>query len=449
MAKENILKGRLIVVGVSGGIAAYKACDLVSRLVKAGAQVQVILTASATRFVGPLTFQTLSGRPVITEMFDEPKQWNVAHVSVADAADLFVLAPATANIIGKLRCGIADDFLSTTLLAIRSPLIIAPAMNVNMFNHPAVQENLAVLEARGAVIVEPGVGRLACGVTGKGRLAEVEQILGAIEETLAGRATPSEPGGTNDAAFFEVEEAQDSLEALETLEGPDEKGGTVVSRRDLAGRRVLITAGGTREAIDPVRYISNRSSGKMGYALAREAIRRGAEVTLVTTPTRLPLPEGAEVVPVESAEEMHKAVIERFDAVHVVVKAAAVADYRPAAPAEQKMKKQADRLFLELVRTPDILAELGRRKRGQVLVGFAAETNDLEAHALDKLRRKNLDLMVANDVTTPGAGFSVDTNIVTLFDRQGGKETLGLMTKDEVACRIFDRVIQIFANSCD
>ncbi|MZP29044.1 bifunctional phosphopantothenoylcysteine decarboxylase/phosphopantothenate--cysteine ligase CoaBC [Heliobacterium undosum] len=436
-SNESILKGKFIAVGVSGGIAAYKACDLVSRLVKAGAQVQVILTASATRFVGPLTFQTLSGRPVITEMFDEPKQWNVAHVSVADAADLFVLAPATANIIGKLRCGIADDFLSTTLLAIRAPLVIAPAMNVNMFNHPAVQENLAVLQSRGAVIVEPDEGRLACGVTGKGRLAEVERILAAIEEMLAGRertSTEVAPCRQGDP-----ETAANAGKSIETGAGCSE----------LAGCRVLITAGGTREPIDPVRYISNRSSGKMGYALAREALRRGAEVILVTTPTGLPLPEGAEVVPVESAEEMYEAVTSRFDAVGVVIKAAAVADYRPAAPAEQKMKKQADRLFLELVRTPDILAELGRRKQGQVLVGFAAETNDLETHALDKLRRKNLDLMVANDVTQPGAGFGVDTNIVTLFDSLGGKEKLDLMTKEEVACRIFDRVIQILSNSCD
>ncbi|ABZ84686.1 phosphopantothenoylcysteine decarboxylase/phosphopantothenate--cysteine ligase [Heliomicrobium modesticaldum Ice1] len=436
-SNESILKDKFIAVGVSGGIAAYKACDLVSRLVKAGAQVQVILTASATRFVGPLTFQTLSGRPVITEMFDEPKQWNVAHVSVADAADLFVLAPATANIIGKLRCGIADDFLSTTLLAIGAPLVIAPAMNVNMFHHPAVQENLAVLQSRGAVIVEPDEGRLACGVTGKGRLAEVERILAAITETLAGRERASEKADSSRRGEPEI--AASAGKSIETGAGCSE----------LAGYRVLITAGGTREPIDPVRYISNRSSGKMGYALAREALRRGAEVILVTTPTGLPLPEGAEVVHVESADEMYEAVMSRFDAVDVVVKAAAVADYRPAAPAEQKMKKQADRLFLELVRTPDILAELGRRKERQVLVGFAAETNDLETYALDKLRRKNVDLMVANDVTQTGAGFGVDTNIVTIFDGRGGKETLKLMAKEEVASRIFDRVIQILSNSCD
>ncbi|MTV47630.1 bifunctional phosphopantothenoylcysteine decarboxylase/phosphopantothenate--cysteine ligase CoaBC [Heliobacillus mobilis] len=401
MMKQS-LQDKLIVVGVSGGIAAYKACELVSRLVKAGSRVQVILTESATKFVGPLTFQTLSQQPVIVDMFDEPKQWNVAHVSVAEAADLFVLAPATANIIGKLRSGIADDFLSTTLLATKAPLVIAPAMNVNMYSHPAVEENIGVLRQRGAIIVEPEVGRLACGTSGKGRLAEVERILAAIEEVLS-------------------------------------------ASKDMAGQRVLITAGGTREAIDPVRYITNRSSGKMGYALAQEALRRGAQVTLVTTPTGLDLPAGVEAVMVESAEEMRQAVLERFERVDVVVKAAAVADYRPLMQQEQKLKKKTDHLLLELVKNPDILAELGQKKNRQVLVGFAAETNDLETYALDKLRRKNLDLMVANDVTQPGAGFGKDTNIVTIFNRQGEKEQLDLMSKAELARRIFDKVIEILS----
>ncbi|WP_207708729.1 bifunctional phosphopantothenoylcysteine decarboxylase/phosphopantothenate--cysteine ligase CoaBC [Heliobacterium mobile] len=399
---KQSLQDKLIVVGVSGGIAAYKACELVSRLVKAGSRVQVILTESATKFVGPLTFQTLSQQPVIVDMFDEPKQWNVAHVSVAEAADLFVLAPATANIIGKLRSGIADDFLSTTLLATKAPLVIAPAMNVNMYSHPAVEENIGVLRQRGAIIVEPEVGRLACGTSGKGRLAEVERILAAIEEVLS-------------------------------------------ASKDMAGQRVLITAGGTREAIDPVRYITNRSSGKMGYALAQEALRRGAQVTLVTTPTGLDLPAGVEAVMVESAEEMRQAVLERFERVDVVVKAAAVADYRPLMQQEQKLKKKTDHLLLELVKNPDILAELGQKKNRQVLVGFAAETNDLETYALDKLRRKNLDLMVANDVTQPGAGFGKDTNIVTIFNRQGEKEQLDLMSKAELARRIFDKVIEILS----
>ncbi|WP_207732155.1 bifunctional phosphopantothenoylcysteine decarboxylase/phosphopantothenate--cysteine ligase CoaBC [Heliobacterium chlorum] len=399
---KQSLRDKLIVVGVSGGIAAYKACELVSRLVKAGSRVQVILTESATKFVGPLTFQTLSQQPVIFDMFEEPKQWNVAHVSVAEAADLFVLAPATANIIGKLRSGIADDFLSTTLLATKAPLVIAPAMNVNMYSHPAVEENIAVLCQRGAIIVEPEVGRLACGTSGKGRLAEVERILAAIEEALS----PS---------------------------------------KDMAGQRVLITAGGTREAIDPVRYITNRSSGKMGYALAQEALRRGAQVTLVTAPTGLEIPAGVEAVMVESAEEMRRAVLERFERVDVVVKAAAVADYRPLIQQDQKLKKKTDRLLLEMVKNPDILAELGQKKDRQVLVGFAAETNDVETYALDKLGRKNLDLMVANDVTQPGAGFGTDTNIVTIFNRQGDKEKLNLMSKTEVARRIFDKVIEILS----
>ncbi|MDD2421631.1 MAG: bifunctional phosphopantothenoylcysteine decarboxylase/phosphopantothenate--cysteine ligase CoaBC [Heliobacteriaceae bacterium] len=397
---DNRLAGRQVVVGVCGGIAAYKVCDLVSRLARAGSKVQVIMTRSATKFVAPLTFQALSNQPVITELFGEIKQECVAHVSVAEAADVFVVAPATANIIGKLRAGIADDFLATTLLATKAPVVLAPAMNVNMFSHPAVRENLTVLRERGVIIIEPETGRLACGTSGKGRLAPVERILAGIQEALA----------------------------LPPL---------------LAGCRVLVTAGGTREAIDPVRYITNRSSGKMGYALAGEAVRFGAAVTLVTTPTGLPVPVGAKVIPVESALEMREVVQGLFDQVDVVIKAAAVADYRPACPAKQKVKKNAGQLTIELVRNPDILAELGQRKRHQVLVGFAAETNDVEKHALEKLHRKNLDLLVANDVTASGAGFGTDTNIVTLYDANGGREALGLLPKTKVACRILERVAAV------
>lgn len=399
-SKPANLVDKTVVVGVCGGIAAYKACELVSQLVKAGSIVQVIMTESATKFVAPLTFQTLSNKPVITDMFDEPHHWNVAHVSVAEAADVFVLAPATANLIGKLRGGIADDFLSTALLATKAPIVLAPAMNVNMFSHPAVQENLSILKARGVKIVEPGEGRLACGTTGKGRLAELDCILAAIEDTL--KPLPN-----------------------------------------LSGYHILITAGGTREAIDPVRYITNRSSGKMGYALAREGVRMGAKVTLVTTPTGLEVPFEVNTITVESAQEMKEAILDAFDQVDVVIKAAAVADYRPAIQGKQKIKKNDDNLTLEMIKNPDILAELGQRKKQQVLVGFAAETNDVEKYALDKLRRKNADLLVANDVTLPGAGFGTNTNIVTIYDANGHKESLGLLHKSEVARRILERVAEI------
>ncbi|OUM96439.1 MAG: phosphopantothenoylcysteine decarboxylase [Thermobacillus sp. ZCTH02-B1] len=393
------LRGRTIVVGVTGGIAAYKAAALVSRLTQRGADVRVIMTESATRFVAPLTFQALSRNPVHTDIFDERDPAVISHIDLADRADLFIVAPATANIIAKMAHGLADDMLSTTLLATTAPILVAPAMNVHMYAHPAVQANLRLLAERGVRFAEPGTGPLACGYVGKGRMAEPEEILAAAEALLAEKGA----GGAK---------------------GP------------LAGRRVVVTAGGTIERIDPVRYITNDSSGKMGIAIAEASRDLGAEVTLVAARVSVPLPGGVEIVRVESAEEMLHAVMERFEGADIVVKAAAVADYRPAVRHAAKVKKKEDRLTIELERTPDILAEAGRRKTRQFLIGFAAETEDLEANAMDKLRRKNCDLVVANDVTEPGAGFNTDTNSVIVFDAGGRAAEWTLLTKREIGLRL-------------
>jgi phosphopantothenoylcysteine decarboxylase/phosphopantothenate--cysteine ligase len=397
---SSSLRGRTIVVGVTGGIAAYKAAALVSRLTQRGADVRVIMTESAAKFVAPLTFQTLSRNPVYTDTFDERDPAVVSHIDLADHADLFIVAPATANIIAKMAHGLADDMLSTTLLATTAPILVAPAMNVHMYAHPAVQANLRLLAERGVRFVEPGTGQLACGYVGKGRLAEPETIADTAEALLAEMAREAAGG------------------------------------HPLAGRRVIVTAGGTVERIDPVRYITNDSSGKMGIAIAEAARDLGADVTLIAARVTAELPAGVEVVRVESAEDMLRAVMERFDAADVVVKAAAVADYRPAVRRTSKMKKKEDRLTLELEKTPDILAEAGRRKTKQLLIGFAAETDDLEANAMDKLRRKNCDLIVANDVTAPGAGFDVDTNAVSVFDAAGRTAEWKVMPKREIGLRL-------------
>jgi phosphopantothenoylcysteine decarboxylase/phosphopantothenate--cysteine ligase len=399
--ETSSLRGRKIVVGVTGGIAAYKAAALVSRLTQRGADVRVIMTESAVKFVAPLTFQTLSRNPVYTDIFDERDPAVVSHIDLADHADLFIVAPATANIIAKMAHGLADDMLSTTLLATTAPILVAPAMNVHMYAHPAVQANLRLLAERGVRFVEPGTGQLACGYVGKGRLAEPETIADAAEELLAERPREAASG-----------------------------------ERPLAGRRVVVTAGGTIERIDPVRYITNDSSGKMGIAVAEAARDLGAEVTLVAARVSAPLPEGVEIVRAESAEDMLDAVMARFDAADIVVKAAAVADYRPAVRHASKMKKKADRLALELEKTPDILAEAGRRKTRQLVIGFAAETENLEANAMDKLRRKNCDLIVANDVTAPGAGFGADTNTVAVFDAGGRAAEWTALPKREIGLRL-------------
>lgn len=388
-----------VVLGVTGGIAAYKSAELVSRLRKAGISVHVIMTEHATHFVAPLTFETLSNHPVVTDTFARPETWEVEHIALAKRADVFVIAPATANIMAKLACGIADDMLSTTALATKAPMLIAPAMNTGMWTAEATQHNAAVLKARGVYFVGPEGGFLACGDTGAGRMSEPKDIFDAIEKLLS-------------------------------------------PKRDLADLRVMVTAGATRERLDPVRFLSNDSSGKMGFALAAAARDRGAEVTLVCGVTTVQPPAGVTLVKVESTEELYQAVTERCEMMDVVIQAAAPADYRFANRYDQKLKKQSGApLLLELVENPDIAAEVGRRKHaGQTLVGFAAETEHVQENAQRKLDKKNLDLIVANDVTAPGAGFNVDTNIAALITR-GGVMERPLQSKRALAEDILDQVM--------
>ncbi len=394
-----------IVLGVTGGIAAYKSADLASKLVQAGATVDVVMTEGATHFVNPLTFQALTGRPVHTDMWKLIDQTEMAHLSLAWRANALVIAPLTANTLAKMAYGVADNLLCSTILATSAPLVLAPAMDAGMWEHPTVAENLERLRARGAVIVGPREGRLASGRIGHGRMAEVAEIVGMLRVVL-GR------------------------------DGP------------LAGRHVVVTAGGTHEPIDPVRFVGNRSSGKMGYALAQSALERGAAVTLVTTPTALPGPVGARLADVETAEEMAQAVLGLVSGCDVLVMAAAVADFRPADAAEQKIKRAGrSELTISMRPTVDILAAVAgqREQSGQprVVVGFAAETEDLLANARKKLQAKHLDLLVANDVSRPDSGFAVDTNKVTLFDRDGKEESLPVLSKDEVADRVWERVVQL------
>ena len=393
------MKGKTIVFGVTGGIAAYKAVELLRLLTKAGANVHVIMTKGAMEFVTPLTFQTLSMNPVSTSLFNLLSEREIGHITLADRADLIIIAPATANIVGKLANGIADDMLSTTVMASKAPLLIAPAMNVNMYQNPAYKENEATLKGRGVLFVEPAVGLLACGWEGEGKLQEPQVIF---EEAL-----------------------------------------TALAIKDLAGEKVLVTAGPTREEIDPVRFISNYSSGKMGYAIARAARRRGAEVTLVSGPTSLDEPYGVAVAQVVSACEMREAVVAKALGSTIIIKAAAVADYRPALRADVKIKKTKAPKTLELIRNPDILEELGKSKGERLLVGFAAETSDLLQNAGKKLAEKNLDMVVANDVSQAGAGFDVDTNIVKLLFKGGRVEELPIMGKEDLAEIILDRVVEM------
>jgi phosphopantothenoylcysteine decarboxylase/phosphopantothenate--cysteine ligase len=396
----------LIALGVCGGIGAYKAVEVVRGLQKRGHDVVAIMTASATRFVGPLTFEAITRRPVITDQFAPGSNADIEHIALASSIDLLLIAPATANILAKLANGIADDFLSTMYTATRAPVLVAPSMNTNMFSHPAVRKNLDTLAARGVRFVEPGEGYLACGWIGKGRLAEPEEIVAAAEMVLR-------PGGP------------------------------------LRGRRVIVTAGPTYEDVDPVRFLGNRSSGRMGFAIAAEAAQRGAHVTLVAGPTTLEPPAAVEVVRVRHAAEMHAAVMERVAAADAVIMAAAVADYTPERVAEQKVRKGADTVTLVLKRTPDILADLGKMRRGEggpVLVGFAAETEDVVARAKEKLRDKRADLIVANDVSRPDAGFDVETNAVTIVSTDGA-ETLPLQPKSRVAAEILDRIERMLARN--
>jgi len=395
------LKDKTIVVGVSGGIAAYKAAELVRILVTRGARVRVMMTRNAAEFITPLTLQTLSSNPVATETFSLTQESEIGHIRLADTADAIVIAPATANVIAKAASGIADDLLTTVLLAARCPVAFAPAMNVHMYEHPTVTENLARLRARGVVVIEPDEGALACGYEGKGRLCDPIAIAEDLERML--------------------------------------------SARDLESERILITAGPTQEAIDPVRFVSNRSSGKMGFALARAAWRRGASVRMVAGPTSMAAPRGVERVDTVSADEMLAATSRNFPWCSTLIMAAAVADFRPANPAAHKIKKQGRGLNVEMESIEDQLPRLSARKGDRLIIGFAAETNALEENALDKLKRKRLDLIVANDVTLEGAGFGTDTNIVTLIGRDGAAEPHPKLTKDDVADLILDRLVSLRA----
>lgn len=396
-----MLSGKHVVLGVTGGIAAYKACEVVSRLRKLHAEVDVIMTENATKLVAPLTFETLSCRPVCVDTFTRTESWDVKHISLAQKADVMLVAPATANLMAKLAHGIADDMLSTTLLATKALVLLAPAMNTGMWTNAATQHNLQTLLARGVQTVGPASGHLACGDTGAGRMSEPCEIVEAVCKLLC-------------------------------------------PVQDMQGMRVLVTAGPTVERIDPVRYLTNDSSGKMGYAIAEAAQKRGAQVTLLSGPVHIPAPQGVRVVPVTSTMSLYEAMLAECDAQDAIVQAAAPADYRVAEVAPQKIKKQSgENLVLELIENPDIAKAVGERKRaGQVLVGFAAETQNVLKNAQGKLEKKHLDLIVANDVTAEGAGFGVDTNIVTLITKDG-EQPLPKMTKREVADRIWDKVLEL------
>ncbi|MGI6709257.1 MAG: bifunctional phosphopantothenoylcysteine decarboxylase/phosphopantothenate--cysteine ligase CoaBC [Dethiobacteria bacterium] len=386
----------MYLLGVTGGIAAYKTAELARLFVREEKEVQVIMTPGAAQFISPLTFQTLTGRPALIDQYWVSEGEKVRHVELAEAAAVMVVAPATANTLGKMAGGIADNLLTTVYLAAQCPVVLVPSMNERMYQHPAVQANLERLREQGCHIMEPGTGELACGISGKGRMPEPHEIADFVR--------------------------------------------AVLTEKDFRGVRALVTAGPTREPLDPVRFISNRSTGLMGYAMARALVERGADVVLISGPSSLSCPGGARLVPVTTALQMYEAVMEHFEECHLVVKAAAVADYRPAAAAEQKMKKENFENVLRLQPNPDILQELGRRKGERILVGFAMETERAGLNAREKLQRKNLDLIVVNDLNVPGAGFAVPTNQVCIIDRQGRAEELPLMPKEILAHRILDRV---------
>jgi len=398
------LAGKRLILGVTGSIAAYKAVYLLRELTRLGAEVTVCLTEHARQFVGPLTFRTLSGRPVLSDLFDPRGEEAVEHVALAEQAHAIVVAPATAHVLAKAAHGLADDFLSTLLLAARGPLLFAPAMDGGMWEHPAFRANVDSLRVRGAIVLEPDAGALASGLAGKGRLPEVEHIVEAVRRLLAPVA-------------------------------------------DLAGEHLLISAGPTREPIDPVRYVSNRSSGKMGYAIATAALRRGAAVVLVSGPTAISPPPGAVFVPVQSAEDMREAILQHLGEATIVIKAAAVADYRPARPSPAKIRSGQERLSIDLSPNPDILKEVAARRGSAFVVGFAAETGDVAARAVAKLRDKGIDLLVANDVSREGIGFDADDNEVLLVDRWGGTEPLARRPKSMIADAILDRVLALRARA--
>lgn len=393
------ISGKNVILGVTGGIAAYKACELVRSLVREGASVQVIMTQNATQFVSPLTFQTLSGKRVAIKTFDLEWESEIGHISLADKADLIIVAPATAAFIGKAASGMADNLLLTVLLATKSPVLLCPAMNVNMYSNPAVQENVEKLRKRGFLVLEPEEGNLACGWEGKGRLPEIEEIVEHAEKAF--------------------------------------------SPKDLVGERILVTAGATREFIDSVRFISNPSSGKMGYAIARTGWMRGGDVILISAKAEVPPLRSVRLINAPSVSEMYEAVMRNLNWATIVIKAAAVGDYRPVETIRGKLKKSPKEFTLKLERTEDILLDVGKRKNGRLVVGFAAEAEDIVENSLGKLRKKNADLIVANDILKSGGAFGEDTNAVYFVDKWGKVEELPVMTKHEVAERIFDKIMEI------
>lgn len=395
-----MLANKNIIIGICGGISAYKVVDVVSRLKKQDAAVTVIMTENATKFVSPLTLRAISHEPVVTDMFTEPDNWDTEHISLAQKADLFVIAPATANIIGKIASGVADDMLTTTIMATKAPVLFVPAMNTGMYENPIVQQNIAKLKDYGYFVMEPSTGLLACGTSGKGRLPDPQEI---IDEIIA----------------------------------------LLMPVQDLAGKKILITAGPTVEAIDPVRFISNRSSGKMGYAIAKNALKRGAEVILVSGPVNLDPPAGAEMISVTTADEMYEAVMERFRSCDIMIMMAAVADYKSETVEENKIKKVSDQMTIKLTKNHDIAAELGKVKETRILVGACAETENLLENASKKIQSKNFDLIMANDVTKEGAGFGADTNIVQIVGRDGEIMKLPLMSKNEVADRLITKIVEL------
>lgn len=393
-----MLKGKTVVIGVSGGIAVYKVCDVVSRLKKLNADVHVIMTKSACEFVAPLTFQTLSQNYVVSDMFEDPKTWEVEHIALAKKADLFLVAPATANVIGKIANGICDDMLTTTIAATKAKVLIAPAMNTNMYENPIIQKNISTLKQYGYKFIEPESGRLACGDIGSGKLASPEVIVENIE-------------------------------------------GLLNYEQDLVGTRILITAGPTIESLDPVRYLTNRSSGKMGYAIAKVAAARGAEVTLVSGKTNLKPPANIKkLINIVSAEDMYQAVVSNLDENDVIIKSAAVADYKPKEYSDNKIKKKDGDLVIELSRNKDIAYEIGKIKKDKILVGFAAETNDLIENAKGKIAKKNMDFIVANNLKESGAGFGTDTNVVSIIEKDGSIKKYPMMIKEQVADAILDKI---------
>lgn len=392
-----MLKDKKIILGITGGIAAYKACEIIRRLKKLGAQVVVVMTENAKKFITPLTLETLSENEVVTEMFPKRRFVGIRHVDLAGWADLILIAPATANIVGKIRSGIADDILTTIVVSSKAPVLIAPAMNVNMYENPIFQENLSYLEKLGYRFVEPEVGELASGIVGKGRLAQPETIVAEAVKILA-------------------------------------------QKRDLEGKSILVTASRTEEPLDPIRYLSNRASGKMGYAIAQEAYQRGAKVTLISGPSSLPPPYGLNYIPVQTAKEMLAAVKSAFRKADALIMAAAVSDFSPSVISKDKIKKGEEEILLKLKPTVDILKEIGKKKKEKILVGFSLETGDEIKNAKKKMAEKNLDLIVVNNPNVSGAGFEVDTNQVTLIDNHGRTEKLPLLSKKEVATKILDKV---------